>query len=138
MEYCSLRKFILKEGLNPAEIHYRIVFSTVKKWMAEFRYGCESGLVIHVKYIQREQPHLKSPNTSVTFRTRNCDGGCRISMDYLRFRTILSRQCLARFSKNKRDTLRFTKNKRESLRQYVIKRGVTITYLNRYNCPCSE
>jgi len=48
IEYCAFRKFFLKEGLTPNEIHSKFIkvygdsypsFSTIKKWAAEFKRG---------------------------------------------------------------------------------------------------
>jgi transposase len=48
IEYCAVIKFFVKEGLMPNEIHSKFVkvygyssslFSTIKKWAAEFKHG---------------------------------------------------------------------------------------------------
>jgi hypothetical protein len=51
IEYCAVIKFFLKEGLTPNEIDLKFIkvygdscplFSTTKKWAAEFKLGCTS------------------------------------------------------------------------------------------------
>jgi len=48
IEYCVVIKFFVKEGLTPNEIHSKFIkvcgdssplFSTIKKWAAEFKPG---------------------------------------------------------------------------------------------------
>jgi transposase len=48
IEYCSVIKFFVKEGLRPKEIYSKFInvyggsspsFSTIKKWAAEFKRG---------------------------------------------------------------------------------------------------
>jgi transposase len=48
IEYRSVTKFFIKEGLTPNEIHSKFIkvyedsspsFSTIKKWVAEFKRG---------------------------------------------------------------------------------------------------
>jgi len=48
IEYCAVIKFLVKEGLMPNEIHLKFIkvygnssplFSTIKKWAAEFKCG---------------------------------------------------------------------------------------------------
>jgi hypothetical protein len=48
IEYCAVKKFFVKEGLMPNEIHLKFIkvygdssplFSTIKKWAAEFKRG---------------------------------------------------------------------------------------------------
>jgi hypothetical protein len=48
IEYCTVTKFFVKEGLMPNEIHSEFInvygdsspsFSTIKKWAAEFKRG---------------------------------------------------------------------------------------------------
>jgi hypothetical protein len=51
IEYRAVIKFFVKEGLTPKEIHSKFIkvygdssplFSTIKKWAAEFKHGCTS------------------------------------------------------------------------------------------------
>jgi hypothetical protein len=51
IEYRAVIKFWLKEGLTPKEIHSKFIkvygassplFLTIRKWAAEFKYGCIS------------------------------------------------------------------------------------------------
>jgi hypothetical protein len=48
IEYCTVIKFFVKEGLMPNEIHSKFIkvygdsspsFSTIKKWAAKFKCG---------------------------------------------------------------------------------------------------
>jgi hypothetical protein len=58
IEYCAVIKFFVKEGLVPNEIHLKFIkvygdssplFSTIKKWAAEFKCGCTSLLTADQK-----------------------------------------------------------------------------------------
>jgi len=51
IEYSAVKKFFVKEGLTPNEIHSKFIkvyggsspsFLTIKKWAAEFKRGCTS------------------------------------------------------------------------------------------------
>jgi transposase len=50
-QYCAIKKFFVKEGLTPNEIHSEFIkvygdsstsFSRIKKWAAEFKRGLVS------------------------------------------------------------------------------------------------
>jgi len=70
-EYRAVIKFFVKEGLTSDEILLTFInvygdsspsFSTIKKWAAEFKRGCTTLKMIHVKDIQKVQQHQKSLN----------------------------------------------------------------------------
>jgi hypothetical protein len=67
-EYRAVIKFFVKEGLTPNGIHSKFVnvygdsspsFSTIKKWVAEFKPALK---MVHVKDVQKVQQHQKSLN----------------------------------------------------------------------------
>jgi len=66
MGYCAVIKFFVKEGLTPNEIYSKFVkvygdssplFSTIKKWAAEFKYG-------HTRL--ENDPHEGHPESATT------------------------------------------------------------------------
>jgi hypothetical protein len=81
IEYRTVIKFFVKEGLTPNEIHLKFIkvygdsspsFSTIKKWAAELKHGHTSHQslnvaipavkIIHVTDVQEVQQHQKSLN----------------------------------------------------------------------------
>jgi ribonuclease HI len=71
IEYRAVIKFFVKEGLTPNEIHSKFIkvygdssplFSTIKKWAAEFKRGCTSLEDNPLKDVQKVQQHQKSLN----------------------------------------------------------------------------
>jgi histone-lysine N-methyltransferase SETMAR len=67
IEYCAVIKFFVKEGLTPNKIHSKFMkvygdpsplFSTIKKWAAEFKRGRAS------LEIDPREGRLKSATTS--------------------------------------------------------------------------
>jgi transposase len=66
IEYRAVIKFFVKEGLTQNEIHSKLItvygdsshsFLTIKKWAAEFKYGCTS---------LEDDPHEGRPNSATT------------------------------------------------------------------------
>ena len=62
IEYRAVIKFFVKEGLTPNEIYSKFIkvygdsspsLSTVKKWAAEFKLGCTTLTMIHMKDVQK-------------------------------------------------------------------------------------
>jgi hypothetical protein len=71
IEYRAFKKFFVKEGLTPNQIHSKFIkvygdsspsFSTIKKWAAEFNRGCTTLKGDQVKAVQKVQQRQKSLN----------------------------------------------------------------------------